>query len=163
MKRIALAAVVAAGLSYPAAAQEALVGFKVLSPEAALDVAKAALEDCRAQGYQIAVAVVDRAGNLQVSIRDRFAGPHTTGMAYRKAYTAVSFRTDTIELNDLTKAGEPLSPLRDAPNTAFGGGGVRIEAEGSIVGGVGVSGAPGGDLDDACARAGIDAISDNLF
>ena len=75
----------------PARAQEALVAYKTLSPEVALDLARAALTDCRQRGYQAAIAVVDRFGVTQVVLRDRFAGPHTAVTATGKAWTAVSF------------------------------------------------------------------------
>ncbi len=143
-------------------AEEALVSFKVLSPAVALELAQATLEACRNEGYQVAVAVVDRFGNTQVILRDRFAGPHTPETARRKAWTAVSFRTDTLEMSALTQAGQPLSALRFVTDAFMGGGGVRVEAAGSLVGGIGVSGAPGGPADDACARAGIEAIEDKI-
>jgi len=79
-----------------AKAEEALISFKVLSPAAALELAQATLEACRNEGYQVAVAVVDRFGITQVILRDRYAGPHTPETARRKAWTAVSFRTDTL-------------------------------------------------------------------
>ena len=144
-----------------ALAQEALVSFKVLSPETAMKAAQAALDSCRAEGYQVSVVVVDRFGVAQVLIRDRFAGPHTPSTARRKAWTAVSFRTDTVELNALTEANE-FSGVRHVDDALMVGGGVPIEAAGSIVGGIGISGAPGGQLDDDCARAGIAAIEDDI-
>ena len=78
--------------------QDALVAYKTMSPDVALDLARAALADCRQRGYQVAVAVVDRFGVTQVVLRDRFAGPHTTATATGKAWTAVSFRTNTSDL-----------------------------------------------------------------
>lgn len=144
-----------------ALAQEALVSFKVLSPETAMKAAQAALDTCRAEGYQVSVVVVDRFGVAQVLIRDRFAGPHTPSTARRKAWTAVSFRTDTVELNALTEANE-FSGVRHVDGALMIGGGVPIEAAGSIVGGIGISGAPSGKLDDDCARAGIAAIEDDI-
>ena len=144
-----------------ALAQEALVSFKVLSPETAMKAAQAALDSCRAEGYQVSVVVVDRFGVAQVLIRDRFAGPHTPSTARRKAWTAVSFRTDTVELNALTEANE-FSGIRHVDGALMVGGGVPIEAAGSIVGGIGISGAPSGQLDDDCARAGIAAIEDDI-
>ena len=144
------------------AEEPALVSFKVLSPAVALELAQATLENCREQGFQVAVSVVDRAGTAQVLLRDRFAGPHTPETARRKAWTAVSFRTDTLELSKLSQAGEELSPVRHIPGALMVGGGVQVEAAGSIVAGVGVSGAPGGAADDACARAGIEAIEDKI-
>ncbi len=145
-----------------AKADEALVSFKMLTLETAQELANATLKACREGGFQVAVSVVDRFGNLQVTIRDRFAGPHTTETARRKAWTAVSFRTDTVTLGDLTQAGKPQSGVRSIPGALMAGGGVPVEAAGSIVAGVGVSGAPGGDLDDKCARDGIEAIADKL-
>jgi uncharacterized protein GlcG (DUF336 family) len=144
-----------------ALAQDALVSFKVLSPETAMKAAQVALDSCRAEGYQISVVVVDRFGIAQVLIRDRFAGPHTPSTARRKAWTAVSFRTNTVELNELTEASE-FSGVRHVDDALMVGGGVPIEAAGSIVGGIGISGAPSGKLDDDCARAGIAAIEDDI-
>ena len=148
--------------SAPAAlAQDALVSFKVLSPETAMKAAQAALDSCRAEGYQVSVVVVDRFGVAQVLIRDRFAGPHTPSTARRKAWTAVSFRTDTVELSAVTAANE-FSGVRHVDDALMVGGGVPIEAAGSIVGGIGISGAPSGQLDDDCARAGIAAVEDDI-
>ena len=146
----------------PARAQEALIAYKTLSPEIALDLARAALADCRQRGYQVAVAVVDRFGGTQVVLRDRFAGPHTPATATGKAWTAVSFRTNTTELVALTQPGTPQAGVRDLPGVVVLGGGIMVQAGGSLVGAIGVSGAPGGDADDACAKAGIAAIQDKI-
>ena len=145
-----------------AKAEEALISFKVLSPAVALELAQATLEACRNEGYQVAVAVVDRFGTTQVILRDRYAGPHTPETARRKAWTAVSFRTDTLELTRLTQAGQEQSGVRQVTGALLIGGGVPVEAAGSLVAGIGVSGAPGGPADDACARAGIEAIEDKI-
>ncbi|ANV99533.1 GlcG/HbpS family heme-binding protein [Bradyrhizobium icense] len=146
----------------PAAAQEALVTYKSLSPEVALDLARATLADCQNRGFQVAVAIVDRFGVTQVLLRDRFAGPHTVSTASGKAWTAVSFRTNTTELNTLSQPGTMQAGIRNLPGSVIIGGGVTVEAAGSLVGAVGVSGAPGGDADEACAKAGIAAIRDKL-
>jgi uncharacterized protein GlcG (DUF336 family) len=135
---------------------------KSLTPETALKAAQAALAKCRADGFQVTVAVVDRAGITQVVLRDRFAGAHTTDFAVNKAWTAVSFRTNTTELEKATRPGQPMAGIRNMPRFASVGGGMMIEGGGSLFGGIGVSGAPGGDADDACAKAGIKAISDDL-
>jgi uncharacterized protein GlcG (DUF336 family) len=145
-----------------ARAQEALVTFKVLSPELALELAHAALADCRKRGYQVSVAVVDRFGVVQVLLRDRFAGPHTTATATGKAWSAVSFRSNTSDLVSATQPGMPQAGVRALPGAVIIAGGVMIEAVGSLVGGVGVSGGPGGDADEACAKAGIEAVRDRL-
>jgi uncharacterized protein GlcG (DUF336 family) len=146
----------------PAPAQDALVTFKHLAPDVALELARAALAECRQRGYQVAVAVVDRFGVPQVMLRDRFAGPHTPETAVGKAWTAVSFRTSTSELVALTGPGMPQAGLRNLPRAVVLGGGLLVEAGGSLIGAVGVSGAPGGDADDACAKAGIGAVRDKL-
>lgn len=135
---------------------------RVLTPEASLKAMNAALAECRKQGYQVAVAVVDRSGVVQSLVRDRFAGAHTPEVAVNKAWTAVSFRTETTELARATQAGQASSGLRSVPRFTAVGGGVTVQAGGSIVGGIGVSGAPSGDADDACAKAGIASIRDEL-
>ena len=146
----------------PAHAEDALVGYKSLSTELALDVARAALAECRKRGFQAAVAVVDRFGVTQVMLRDRFAGAHTAATAAGKAWTAASFRTNTTELVTSTQPGTPQAAVRNLPGVVILGGGVTIEAGGSLVGAVGVSGGPGGDADEACAKAGIEAVRDKL-
>jgi len=153
---------IALALAAPARAEDALVSYKSLSPELALDLARSALAECRKRGFQAAVAVVDRFGVTQVMLRDRFAGPHTPATAAGKAWTAVSFRTNTTELVALTQPGMPQAAVRNLPGVVVLGGGVLIEAGGSLVGAVGASGAPGGDADDACAKAGIEAVRDKL-
>ena len=141
---------------------QATFSVRVLTPDTALKAAHAALKKCRDSGYQATVAVVDRMGVLQVLLRDRFAGPHTVDMASAKAYSAVSFRTNTSELAEATQAGRPQSGIRNRPGVAAVGGGMVIEASGSLLGAIGVSGAPGGKEDDSCAAAGIEAIREDI-
>jgi uncharacterized protein GlcG (DUF336 family) len=139
-------------------AQDGTFQTKSLTPETALVAARAAMESCRKRGYQVAVAVVDRSGLTQVFLRDRFAGPHTIEVATNKAWTAASFRTPTLALAAETQPGRPLSGLRGVSRMLAVGGGVLIEGGGSTYGAIGVSGAPGGEADDACAQAGVKAI-----
>jgi uncharacterized protein GlcG (DUF336 family) len=155
---LALALVAAA----PLAVAEASFSVRLLTPETALKAAQAALKKCRDSGFQVTIAVVDRMGVTQVLLRDRFAGPHTTDMAAAKAYTAVSFRTNTSELAAATQPGQPQSGIRHRPGVAAVGGGMMIEAGGSLLGAIGVSGAPGGREDDVCAAAGIAAIREDI-
>jgi uncharacterized protein GlcG (DUF336 family) len=163
MRRTALLLTVTLLFSSPLAAQEAATfTTRNMTLETALRMAQAALQSCRDSGYQVAVAVIDRGGNTQVMLRDRFAGPHTPETARRKAWTAVSFRTNTSELARATQAGEMQSGMRGIPGALALGGGLMVDAAGSMVGAIGVSGAPGGELDDACAQAGIDAVADDL-
>ncbi|RMG30335.1 MAG: heme-binding protein [Gammaproteobacteria bacterium] len=139
-----------------------LVGYRSLSPELAMKLVRRTLEACRRHGYQVGVAVVDRSGLLQAYVRDRYAGPHTIEVAMRKAWTAASFRTDTLSLAQETRAGSPQSGIRWVGQAMMVGGGRPIEADGSLVGALGVSGAPSGALDDQCAREGLAAIEDEL-
>ena len=162
VRKLVSALAVALVLAAPARAQDALVTYKSLSPELALDLARAALGECRKRGYQAAVAVVDRFGVTQVMLRDRFAGAHTPATATGKAWTAASFRTNTTDLVASTQPGMPQAAVRNLPGAVILGGGLVIEAGGSLVGAVGVSGGPGGDADDACAKAGIEAVRDKL-
>ena len=155
------ALVLTSAFALPTRAQDGLISYKSLSPDLALELARATLSSCRGRGFQVAVAVVDRFGVTQVLLRDRFAGPHTVATATGKAWTAVSFRTATSELAAQTQTG-PQSGIRALPGVVAAGGGVTVEAGGSTVGGVGVSGAPGGEADEACAKAGIEAVQDKL-
>lgn len=147
---------------FAADAADGTFAVRTLTPEAALKAALAAQKSCRDRGYQVAVAVVDRMGVAQVMLRDRYAGPHTPDMAIAKAWTAVSFRTNTSELAESSQAGKPQSGIRQRPGVAAVGGGLMIEAGGSLLGAIGVSGAPGGPEDDRCAAAGIAAIGDDI-
>jgi uncharacterized protein GlcG (DUF336 family) len=164
MRRLALASVIAVSIlaTAPVTAQDATYTVKLLTLETAVKAAQAALKKCRDDGYQVAVAVVDRMGVTQVMLRDRFAGPHTPATARGKAWTAVSFRTNTGDLANVTQAGKPQSGVRNRPGVVAIGGGLMIEGGGSLFGAIGVSGAPGGELDEACAAAGIAAIKDSL-
>jgi uncharacterized protein GlcG (DUF336 family) len=160
MKRVLL--ILCCAMLSAAAQAQGTFGTKLLKPDTALKAAQAALKACRDAGYQATVAVVDRMGVTQVLLRDRYAGPHTVDMAQSKAYTAVSFRTNTTELAEATQAGRPASGIRHLPGIAAVGGGLMIEAAGSLLGAIGVSGAPGGKEDDVCAAAGIAAIRDDI-
>ena len=143
-------------------AQQGVFETKSMTPETALSAARAALEHCRKAGYQVSVAVVDRSGLPQVLLRDRFASAHTVTVAIDKAWTAASFKIATSELARETQAGMPMSGLRSHPRVLAIAGAQPIESSGSLLGAIGVSGAPGGDADDACAAAGIKAIAEAI-
>ena len=150
------------GLATPSVAQKMLATYPTLTTFAALQAAQAALARCQKDGFTVAAAVVDRGGQPLALLRDNLAGAHTSQTAIGKAATAVSFRIDTSELAATTQAGKAASGIRELPNVVAIGGGLVIRAKGSLVGGIGVSGAPGGDADDACAKAGIAAINDAI-
>jgi len=157
---VMLAATVLANAS--ARADDPLVTFKSLNPAVALELAQVSLASCSSRDYQVAVVVVDRMGIAQVMLRDRYAGPHTPDTARRKAWTAVSFRSDTLALAKSTGPDSPQSSARLITGALLLGGGVPITIAGSIVGAVGISGAPSGNADHACALAGIAAVVTKL-
>ena len=136
------------------------VTVRVLTATTANQIAVAAEQTCKKKGYQVSVAVVDRYGNLISFIRDSLSGSHTINVSQSKAYTAATFQGATIDL------AERLKFLKGTPEISLVGGGVPIRVAGYMYGAVGVSGAPrekiAGDVDDACARAGIDAVRDAL-
>jgi uncharacterized protein GlcG (DUF336 family) len=152
----------ALAISVQADAQESLVTYKSLAPGMALELAQAALTDCQKRGYQVAIAVVDRFGVTQMVLRDRYAGPHTPATASGKAWTAATFRSSTSSLFAISQPGMMQAGIRNLPGVVIIGGGLVVESGGSLVGAIGVSGAPGGDADEACAKAGIEAIQGKL-
>jgi uncharacterized protein GlcG (DUF336 family) len=157
-----LAAMAFALCSAGAAAESATFELRTITPEAAVRAAQAALAKCRAEGFQVTVAVVDRSGITQALVRDRFAAPHTVDTAQRKALTAINFKMNTAALDREMQTGKPAAGLRQLPHVVAVAGGMVIEGGGSLVGAIGVSGAPGPANDDVCAAAGIKAIADDL-
>jgi len=155
-------AVATLGAATPGFGQKMLASYPTLTTDAALRAAQAALAQCQKQGYTVAVAVADRGGQPLAMLRDNLAGAHTSLTAINKAYTAVSFRTETSELAATTQAGKPASGIRQLPQVVAVGGGLMVRAKGSLVGAIAVSGAPNGDSDEACAKAGIAAINDAI-
>jgi uncharacterized protein GlcG (DUF336 family) len=120
---------------------------------------QASLDACKKDGYRVSVSVVDRAGVLRAMARGDGAGPHTVDSSRKKAYTAASLRRATTELAELINKVPTLQALREMNGDILMlGGGLPIEIGGDVIGGIGVGGAPGGHLDDACAQAGLDAI-----
>ena len=155
-------ALIAAVGACPSFGQKLLANYPTLTTAAALRAAQAALDQCQKQGYTVAVAVTDRGGHPLAMLRDNLAGPHTVQTAAGKAYTALSFRTDTTELAASTQVGTAASGVRAIPGVVAIGGGLMIRAKGSLVGAIGVSGAPNGDADDGCAKAGAASLSDAI-
>jgi uncharacterized protein GlcG (DUF336 family) len=143
-------------------AQPSIVQLPSLTLEAAVKTVTAAMADCRKQGALVAVAVTDRAGNVLAVLRDPLAGMHTVDTATRKAWTALSFRNATSALEKATGPTTANSGIRQLPGVAMIGGGLPIEAAGSLVGAIGISGAPSGELDESCAKVGIEVIRDDL-
>ncbi|MBI3804106.1 MAG: heme-binding protein [Nitrospirae bacterium] len=127
----------------------------------AVKVAGAALKKCLEDGYRVSVAVVDREGVTQSLLRADGAGPHTIQSSTKKAYTAASLGRPTSDLANTLKDKPELQGLRDMDEKILIlAGGLPIVVEGELVGGIGVGGAPGGHLDEACAKAGLETFSE---
>ena len=123
--------------------------------------AAAALEKCKKDGYRVSVAVVDRAGVLKALLRADGAGPHTPDSSRKKAYTSASMRRPTSEFAELIAKNPAVQGLRDMnEDILILGGGLPIKIDREVVGGIGVGGAPGGHLDEACAQAGLSSIGE---
>lgn len=139
--------------------QPVLVNIKRMSLDIALRIAQGAIKACRKKGIQIGVSVLDRGGHPQVVLRDVLAPDITVPISEQKAHTAVAFNSPTSALE-----GRFTSPLSAGklPGLIFSAGGLPIHAGGELVGGVGVSGSPSGKTDEACAKAGIDAVREDL-
>jgi len=160
---LAVSAVGMAAIPRPAAAQDdsqkMVISVKRMTMETALHIAQAAIEQCRKEGVQVAVTVVDRNGNTQVVLRDVLAMDLTLRISRQKAYTAMSFNTPTSQLADRFSSPVSIAKVKGVLPAA---GGVPIAVGGTILGGVGVSGSPSGITDEKCAKAGVDAVRMDL-
>ena len=153
----------ASTLATPALAESATWAQQVITPETALKAALAAKEECQKRHWQVSVTVADPSGLPLVMLRDRYAGWHTVEAANGKARTAASWREATTGVaTQVTKPDAANKAVMNLPGVVMIGGGMPIEAGGQRVGAIGVSGAPGGDDDDICAKAGIAAIEGDL-
>ena len=128
----------------------------------AIEAASETVSACAKQGYRETALVLDADGATIVAIRGDGAGIHTLDSARDKAYTAVSFKNDTLSLAERAKGEDSIAPLAKLPHVMFFGGGVPIKLGDETIGAIGASGAPGAKLDDACARAGLEKIRDRL-
>jgi uncharacterized protein GlcG (DUF336 family) len=145
----------------PAAAQQ-VVTEKALSLDLAHAIAEGALEKCRADGYHVSVTVLDRDGLVKAALRDDGSGPHTIVTSRRKAFTSVTFRQPSADWAKRVLTDPALAGLKDTEGTIALGGGVPIKAGNEVIGAIGVSGAPGGEKDEACANAGVQKVADKL-
>jgi uncharacterized protein GlcG (DUF336 family) len=139
--------------------QPLTVNIKRLSLDTALRIGNAAIAKCRKEGISITVTVIDRGGNVQVVLRDTLAMDVSIPISKKKAYTAMEFNSPTSEMEDRFKGAYNVPKIDDLLVSA---GGIPINIAGNIMGGIGVSGAPSGLTDEACAKAGLAAVSDDL-
>src|SRR5437868_1166483 len=156
--KLALLSAAAALASSAAFAQE-LITQKVLSLDVANAIAHGALDQCRADGYRVTVTIVDSSGMIKVQMHDDGAGPHTMDFSRKKAFSALTFKRTSAETGKAWAAAPPAPLITDAVGTP---GGVPIKAGNDVIGAIGVSGAPGGDKDEACSNAGIAKVASKL-
>jgi len=146
---------------FPAATQ-GLVMVRDLSYDMALVMATTAIERCRSQGFKVGVSVVDRGGHVLVTLRDHGAAHHTIELAQRKAYTSRVFRQTTRAFSQRLLDNPISRGLGTTSGVIATLGGLPIKLGDETIGGIGVSGAPGGENDEACAQAGIDKVAEQL-
>lgn len=139
--------------------QPLTVNIKRLSLDTALRIGKAAIEKCRKEGVSVTVTVIDRGGDVQVVLRDTLAMDVSIAISKKKAYTAMEFNSPTSAMEDRFKGAYNVPKIDELLISA---GGIPINIAGNIMGGIGVSGAPSGLTDEACAQAGLAAVQDDL-
>jgi uncharacterized protein GlcG (DUF336 family) len=144
-----------------AAADDVLVTHR-LSAALAGEIATEAVAACAKQGYAETAVVVDADGLRQAELRGDRAGAHTLDSANDKAYTSASFKSDTSALVERAKGLPAFANFFKLPHLLLFGGGIVIKIGDEVVGAIGAAGAPGADLDEACARAGLDKVKDRL-
>src|SRR5215472_6412254 len=149
---LAVATILLVGAFSMTALSQELMTQKVISMEMAQTMAQAAVAQCRADGYRVSAAIIDNGGLLKAFVRDDGAGVGTIDLARRKAYTALMFRRTSAET---VKAFGALNPPPNVEGTVMLAGGVPIKVGTDTIGAIGISGAPGGDKDEACANAAI--------
>jgi uncharacterized protein GlcG (DUF336 family) len=128
----------------------------------AVEAASETVAACARQGYHETAQVVDADGVIIATVRGDGVGAHSLDSALDKAYTAASFKIDTIALSERAKGEDSILPLAKLPQVMFFGGGVPIKLGDETIGAIGAAGAPGAKLDDACARAGLEKIKDRI-
>jgi len=147
-------------LNVTLADDELYVTTRSLTAASAVQAATTAEQTCAKKGYKVAVAVVDRQGNLLAFVRNPLSGNHTIKVAQAKAYTSATLLGATLEMT------KTIPELRGAPGILLLGGGLPIQVAGQYYGAIGVAGAPpdkvAGDIDEACARAGIARVAEKL-
>ena len=146
-------------LASPASAQ--LMQHKDLTAAIAMTIAETTIATCKANGYAVSATVVGRNGEIIVQVRGDNTGPHTIENSMRKAYTARTFRSPSGDLVTRLKA-DPSLGLIHLNNIIANQGALPIKVGDETIGGAGASGAPGGEKDEACVKAGIDKVADQL-
>lgn len=158
--RLSLAVLTLADASL-ASAQTVLTR-KDISAGAAFRVAQAAIAACKAQNFDVSIVILDREGNVRLSVRADTASPHNYENAQRKAYTALTFHRPSAEWAQNLKTRPELAGQKDLSQVITLGGGLPIKVGAETIGSIGVSGSPGPTFDEGCAAAGVASIAADL-
>lgn len=150
------------GLVAGIASAQAVRSEKNMSLELANQLATSTIASCAANGYNVAVTVVDRAGTVRAVQRADNAGPHTLEASRLKAYTSASAKNTTLAIMEASQKNPAAANLDNIPGYLLLGGGVPVKAGDEVIGAVGVGGAPGGHLDEQCAVAAIAKVQSQL-
>lgn len=161
MRGITLLAGVAIVTAPAFSAHTQLLTHKDLSLATALTIATTAADTCKAQGNRVSVTIVGRNEEIIVQLRGDGASPHTIENSFRKAYTARTFRVPSGEIANRLKQ-DPAFFAVHLSNVIPAQGALPIKVGDDVIGAVGVSGSPGGDKDEACAKAGLEKVADQL-
>jgi uncharacterized protein GlcG (DUF336 family) len=162
MPSILRASLIALCLAAPLAHAQAVRTERNMSLELANQIAAAGVAACAANGYSVAVTVVDRAGGVRAVQRADNAGPHTLGASQQKAFTSASAKNTTVALLEIMQKNPAVATLGDIPGFLVLGGGVPVRVGNEVIGAVGIGGAPSGPLDEVCAMAALDKVKDLL-
>lgn len=157
MKKVMMAAALVAG-SVSLTAQADALNQKNLSLAQANTLATSAIQACVAKNYQVTVTVVDRAGVVKAVQRTDNAGPHTVKASEMKAYTALSAKNASGKVMEAAQSNVGAQNMRDIPGFLLLAGGLPVKEGDEVIGAIGIGGAPGGHLDEACAQAAIDGL-----
>lgn len=160
MKRMIAAAALAAAV--PLTAQAQILTERNISLQLALSIANAAIAACKADGYDVTAAVVDRAGDLKVLLRADTANPHNADLARRKAYTSRTFKVPSMDVAKRTNGPTDLSGQRFLVDIIPLGGGVPINVGNDTIGALGISGSPTQEADEKCANAALQSVAAQL-
>ena len=161
MKTVTIVSALVSFVAFAGSAHAQLVTHKDLSVNTAVTIAQTAVQTCKTQGYNVSAHVLGRSGEVLVAMRGDDTGPHTLENSMKKAWTARAQRAPSVNFANAVKMNPTVGAIH-LTNMVPAQGGLPIMVGEDVIGAVGVSGAPGGDKDEACAKAGIDKIAAEL-
>jgi uncharacterized protein GlcG (DUF336 family) len=161
MKTITIVTALVSAVAFAGSAHAQLVTHKDLSVNTAVTIAQTAVQTCKAQGYNVSAHVLGRSGEVLVAMRGDDTGPHTLENSMKKAWTARAQRAPSVNFANAVKMNPTVGAIH-LTNMVPAQGGLPIMVGDDVIGAVGVSGAPGGDKDEACAKAGLDKVAAEL-